>query len=549
MLKKLLNKLGRKDHFRVTAITIARNEGLFIGRHIEHLKAQGIEVCLIDNESVDDTLKIAEKYLGKGLLKIVHLPYPGQFNLDDVLKKAEEVADETDSDWFIFTNPDEFPFPVKPFNTLNEAFRELEKKGFNSVNFDEFVFLPEKDEISYEGRDFINEMKYYYFFDPSPLHRVIAWKKAPETDLRTHAGHKVSIPDQKIFPVNFTFKHYVFLSKKHAVAKYGNRLFSKTGLNKGWHGTRAAYTVDRIDLPPAENLKMVREGEECDRSDPQKKHMFFKQGDYFSKYKKKYILGKRNSNDGSLTEGNSGNYPPIPFIIGFPGPGINVIRLLLEKILSFKFAENNRLFESIFTGDPVDSAETVRLYYRQFAESMQCENPGDASPGNHIWIAGIQDLLPEAHFIHVIEDGRRLLAFKKSSGSFGFPDMEKISTDWLISVTEVRQQSQFCRHFLEIKMEDFNNDPLSKAKEILAFLDSDRNSQEITSFPDNDFNKYWKHVYADSYYGHPDPEQPDQSTDADSTGFPPLTPDEISYFESIAGLTLYDLGYRLSGKQ
>ncbi len=71
------------------------NERRFLPGCIEHLREQGIEVYVIDNESTDDTLEIAQRYLGRGVIGIESLPRAGCFALRVQCKRQEELAQDT----------------------------------------------------------------------------------------------------------------------------------------------------------------------------------------------------------------------------------------------------------------------------------------------------------------------------------------------------------------------------------------------------------------------------------------------------------------------
>jgi glycosyltransferase involved in cell wall biosynthesis len=547
--------------FRVVAITIARNEELYIKDHIKHLLAHGLEVILIDNESTDKTKIIAESFLGNGVRKIINLPYTGTFNLNYLLNKVIEVAHETDADWFIFLNPDEFPLPVNPYKTLKEAFKLIEKKGYNAVNFDEFVFLPECESATYEGRDFFNEMIQYYFFDPFPLHRVIAWKANPEAEFKFSGGHRIQFPGQHIFPENFPFKHFIFLSRKHAISKYGNRLFSKEGINRGWHKNRVSFKVNEIILPPASAQKKLTVKDEFDRSDPKKQHLFMNMESSFSRYKEKYLYKLKESGNDSGQSEETDLYPVVPFILGFPGRGINIARSFLSHYFSFIDLPTDPLIPLLFdNSDPgflksfieildeskllnelglsrdddlksllqpgkFNTTDGLRLIYQAYAHLKNKNGAGNAIPGNYFWLAGIHRLLPEAHFIHVIEDIRSILARKKTAGSLPVSEIENITSEWIMSVIETKQQAQFCKHYLELKIEDYFIDPVASGGKILEFLHISASANDLKGLIRKTLN------------------------DADDSLFLlkdviALSDEEISIVESMAGMTLKDTGYK-----
>jgi glycosyltransferase involved in cell wall biosynthesis len=264
---------------KIVALIAVRNEELYIKRCLEHLESQGIETCIIDNGSTDRTLKIAESFASRGVFRIEHLPYNGQFELMEQLRYKEKLAKEINADWFIHQDADEIREAPKPFKTLKEGFEAADNQGFNAVNFDEFDFLPTTPEESFEDRNYVKEMKYYYFLEARPQHHIKAWKKTShQIDLVSTGGHLVDFKGIKVFPVPFILRHYMALSLAHANNKYGYRKFSSKELAKGWHKSRKIFSINNFVLPRRGELKMKTEDNDWDRSDPWLKHKCF--GDY-----------------------------------------------------------------------------------------------------------------------------------------------------------------------------------------------------------------------------------------------------------------------------
>lgn len=74
--------------FRIVALLAVRNEALYLARCLEHLYAQGIETCVIDDGSTDDSLKIAKSFIGRGVFRVESRPYNGFYDWTDLLKKS-----------------------------------------------------------------------------------------------------------------------------------------------------------------------------------------------------------------------------------------------------------------------------------------------------------------------------------------------------------------------------------------------------------------------------------------------------------------------------
>lgn len=261
---------------RVVALMASHNERRFIGPCIEHLRAHEVETYLVDNHSTDDTVAIAERYLGDGLIGIETLP-GGQGNrlvLRTQLRRKEELARELRADWFIHLDPDEVRLPPPGSGTLAEALAEVERDGCNAVNFLEFTFVPTRESPEHDHPDYAETLRTYYPFLPSFPHRLNAWKAQDDVDLTSKAGHRVSFPGLRMHPQSFPMKHYLFLGREHAVEKFVRREFDAEEAADGWFGWRTGFTADRLRLPGEAELRLSRADEDLDPTNPSRFHHF-----------------------------------------------------------------------------------------------------------------------------------------------------------------------------------------------------------------------------------------------------------------------------------
>ncbi len=261
---------------RVVAILAAYNEERFIRGCIENLVGQGVNVYLIDNSSTDRTVEIARDYLGYGLVGIETFPRgEGVYRWREILARKEELASTLDADWFMHVDADEIHLPPRANQTLAEAFARVEAAGYNAVDFQEFAFVPTREAPDHDHPGYERTMRWYYPFTPSPGPRLIrAWKKQSEpVGISKRGGHKPDFPDMKIYPVKFQMKHYLFLSARHILNKYGNREFDKAEVDRGWHGWRMRLKRERVLLPSQDELKTHVPGKRLDPSNPREQHV------------------------------------------------------------------------------------------------------------------------------------------------------------------------------------------------------------------------------------------------------------------------------------
>ena len=260
---------------RIVALLAVRNEEYYLERCLKYLYEQGIESCLIDNESIDRSLKIAKDYSHRGVYRIEHIPFTGIFEWVKILEYKSQLAQEIDADWFIHHDADEIREAPKPFPNLVQGIKDADEKGYNAINSHEFVFTPTSEEEAFEGKDYLNEMKYYYYFKPDMLHRVNIWKNTgADVNLASSGGHSVLFENRRIYPANFILRHYILLSKRHAMEKYGKRNYDPKELAKGMNVKRARFNPENIKFPNKKDLKRISENGEWDLSDPWTGHFF-----------------------------------------------------------------------------------------------------------------------------------------------------------------------------------------------------------------------------------------------------------------------------------
>lgn len=259
---------------RVVALLAAYNERRFVEPCLRHLSEQGVEAYLIDNCSTDETVEIAEAWLGRGLIGIE--PFPrGAGDVYDwraLLRRKEELATELDADWFIHLDPDEIRLPPSSAESLAGALRTADREGFNAVDFAELVFIPTREEPDHDHDDFQRTLRTYYPFAPRTPNRLTAWKANDAVELAWSGGHRVRFPGLRMDPRQWPMKHYLFLSPAHAIEKYVERRYAPDEVESGWHGWRATLREGDIRLPSRSELRVTRSDEDLDPSETRRTH-------------------------------------------------------------------------------------------------------------------------------------------------------------------------------------------------------------------------------------------------------------------------------------
>ena len=291
---------------RIVAIIATYNEELFIRSCIETFIAQGVEVYLIDNNSTDRTVEIAESYRKKGLIGLERFPREGVYRWEPILRRKEEIADEILADWYIHADPDEIRLPPPAFRSLADAVQSVDRDGWNAINFKNFLFLPTLEHPDHERPDFAKTMLWYRYMEPSYPNQIKGWKRqkswsiservalrareilrlkapqrkatrAPSISLAQTGGHKVDFPGQRLCPNDFIMKHYQVLSLRHAVQKYVEKDYALEETQRGWHGWKAIAKQNNLRLPSEKEMVRFLSDAELDSSNPIKRTLIFQE--------------------------------------------------------------------------------------------------------------------------------------------------------------------------------------------------------------------------------------------------------------------------------
>lgn len=283
---------------KIVAILASYNEQKFIRACLEHYLEQGIEVYLLDNDSTDDTLAIAREYLGRNLIGIERIPRQGMYQWRKILMRKEQLADEIQADWLMHADPDEIRLAPDSTQTLAEAIADVDKQGYNAVNFMEYTFLPVRESPDHDNAEFQKTMRWYYPFAQRHPHRLNAWKKqrrrwpgakvlfselahnhrwkVPSVNLRDSGGHVVQFHGIHPYPVDFKLKHYIVLSLEHAIQKYVKKSFDPKEI-AGSHGWRATAKEHEFLLPSQSRMRLYKSDDELDASNPLTEHLLVQQ--------------------------------------------------------------------------------------------------------------------------------------------------------------------------------------------------------------------------------------------------------------------------------
>ncbi len=163
----------------------------------------------------------------------------------------------------------------------------------------------------------------------------------------------------------------------------------------------------------------------------------------------------------------------------FKSEGNNLRREFFETItnyppempgwVDFQIPADN-FWYSLTQIQPFTVTEGYRTFYRLYATRFNKPRWGDKTPTYCLHLQKIEAVLPEAHFIHIIRDGRDVALSLRQYWFSPGDDMKTLAAHWCNCVLNGRQQGANCRHYLEVRYEALIQEPRLILKEICAFL-------------------------------------------------------------------------------
>lgn len=116
-------------------------------------------------------------------------------------------------------------------------------------------------------------------------------------------------------------------------------------------------------------------------------------------------------------------------------------------------------------------AEGFRTFYRVYASHFNKTRYGDKTPTYCFHLGDIETVLPEAHFIHILRDGRDVALSLRQNWFSPGSDMNILAAYWKDCVVSAQQQGLGCQHYIEIRYEDLIRNMRLVLEKICAFLD------------------------------------------------------------------------------
>lgn len=228
------------DVFRVLAIVHFYNEADVLGRTIEHLLNQELDVYLIDNWSDDGSFEIAGEYQSRypGRIYLEHFPKTGRseyFELYSQLERTEEISRDMDYDWFIHYDADEMRIGPWQNISLRKMIYWADKQGYNCIENTVIDFRLTKAE---ESDIFMQDVFFDFRHRKLLFNQMKTWKKTKKIELKSSGGHFARMGNPRMYPLKILNRHYPLRSMEQARKKiFHDRLprFQKEKQERGWH--------------------------------------------------------------------------------------------------------------------------------------------------------------------------------------------------------------------------------------------------------------------------------------------------------------------------
>ena len=122
--------------------------------------------------------------------------------------------------------------------------------------------------------------------------------------------------------------------------------------------------------------------------------------------------------------------------------------------------------------DPLTTADAIRSFYEACTAQQGKPRWGDKSPPYTYKAPRIQKALPEAHFIHIIRDGRDV-ALSLAEVSWGTDDITEAARKWVKELRKARKRAKLLARgtYMEVHYEDLVTDAEPVLRSIVEHVD------------------------------------------------------------------------------
>jgi len=121
--------------------------------------------------------------------------------------------------------------------------------------------------------------------------------------------------------------------------------------------------------------------------------------------------------------------------------------------------------------EPLRPRGVVRAFYELYAEGQGKPRWGDKTPGYTMHIRRIAKVLPEAHFVHLIRDGRAVTHSRLTTLALTPTEMERVAGRWKRRVRRARRAGAHVGRYLEVRYERLVTEPEATLRQVCDFID------------------------------------------------------------------------------
>jgi Sulfotransferase family len=203
-----------------------------------------------------------------------------------------------------------------------------------------------------------------------------------------------------------------------------------------------------------------------------------------------------------------GGRAPSPFVVGVPRSGTTLLRLMLDAHPELAIPPETHFIPAVIRAvrrgraadrvaaiithhrrwadfgldadelrqrigavDPLDAGGAIRAFYELYAEKQGKPRWGDKTPGYGTRMRRIGKALPEARFVHVIRDGRDVVASRARRSQREPLPVEVAAKRWKRRVISTRKRAEGVERYLEMRYEDLVAEPEASLRSVCAFVE------------------------------------------------------------------------------
>jgi hypothetical protein len=207
---------------------------------------------------------------------------------------------------------------------------------------------------------------------------------------------------------------------------------------------------------------------------------------------------------------------------------------------------------------PFNPSDAARLCYSLYAARHGKPRYGDKTPMYVLKMDQLEQLLPEARFVHIIRDGRDVALSMRPRPFAPGKDMTSIAAQWRDWVSTGRLIGPNVSHYMEVRFEALVREPEIELRAVCDFLELEFEAGML-GYPDAAYDRLRESGDFDDPISGLKADPDARVRSHEFTALPPqtsrigrwqseMTSEELNEFEAEAGDLLDELGYGRAGE-